>query len=162
MVLKGGKSPQENIRLTTRVLLTGHPCCFVLPCAFTAALVRTGIIIMVVVMILTSLSVAREREFGTFDQLLVAPFTPVEILVCKSPPGIVFGLMDALLFSAGAVYWFGVPFRGTIPALVLALPRDIFLKGADVSIIWPQLWPLLVLACVTLPLAAWLLRHRSQ
>ena len=80
-----------------------------------------GLISMVVVMILTSLSVAREREFGTFDQLLVAPFTPGEILVGKSLPGMFFGIMDAFLFAAGAVYWFGVPFRGTIPALVLAL-----------------------------------------
>ena len=80
-----------------------------------------GLISMVVVMILTSLSVAREREFGTFDQLLVAPFTPTEILIAKSLPGMVFGLVDALLFAAGAVYWFGVPFRGTIGALILAL-----------------------------------------
>ncbi len=187
-----------------------------------------GIISMVVVMILTSLSVAREREFGTFDQLLVAPFTPGEILIGKSLPGIVFGLLDALLFSAGAVFWFHVPFRGTVGALVLALLcfiitivgvgllvsslsmtmqqgllgsflfimpavtlsglatpvenmpfwlqradlvnpvryvivalRNIFLEGADTAMIWPQLWPLLLLACLTLPMAAWLFRHRS-
>jgi len=188
-----------------------------------------GIISMVVVMILTSLSVAREREFGTFDQLLVAPFTPGEILIGKSLPGIVFGLLDALLFSIGAMYWFHVPFRGTMAALVLALLcfiitivgvgllvsslsmtmqqgllgsfvfimpavtlsgfatpvenmphwlqvadrinpltyiivalRNIFLEGADVTMIWPQLWPLMLLACITLPLASWLFRHRSQ
>ncbi|MGD9210493.1 MAG: ABC transporter permease, partial [Desulfobacteraceae bacterium] len=77
-----------------------------------------GVISMVVVMVLTSLSVAREREFGTFDQLLVTPFTPAEILIGKSLPGICFGLMDSLLFAAGAVLWFEVPFRGTISALV--------------------------------------------
>jgi ABC-2 type transport system permease protein len=188
-----------------------------------------GIISMVVVMILTSLSVAREREFGTFDQLLVAPLTSGEILIGKSLPGIVIGLMDALLFSVGAIYWFKVPFRGTIAALVLALLcfiitmvgvgllvsslsmtmqqgllgsfvfimpavtlsglatpvenmphwlqvvdlanpvryiivalRDIFLEGADVSMVWPQLWPLILFACVTLPIASWLFRHRSQ
>jgi ABC-2 type transport system permease protein len=187
-----------------------------------------GVISMVVVMILTSLSVAREREFGTFDQLLVAPFTPGEILLGKSLPGIVFGLLDALLFSAGAVLWFRVPFRGTVAALVLALLcfiitivgvgllvsslsttmqqgllgsflfimpavtlsgfatpvenmpfwlqradlinpvryvivalRNIFLEGADTAMIWPQLWPLLLLAALTLPPAAWLFRHRS-
>lgn len=188
-----------------------------------------GLISMVVVMILTSLSVAREREFGTFDQLLVAPFNPAEILIGKSLPGMVFGLMDALLFAAGAVYWFDVPFRGTIGALILALGcfiitivgvgllvsslsmtmqqallgsfvfmmpsvilsgfatpienmphwlqigtllnplrhiiaalRDIFLQGADVIMIWHQLWPLVLMACFTLPLAAWMFRHRSQ
>ncbi|MBW2489983.1 MAG: ABC transporter permease [Deltaproteobacteria bacterium] len=188
-----------------------------------------GLISMVVVMILTSLSVAREREFGTFDQLLVAPFSTGEILIGKSLPGIFFGLMDALLFAAGAVYWFGVPFRGTIGTLILALGcfiitivgvgllvsslsmtmqqallgsfvfmmpsvilsgfatpienmphwlqigtllnplrhiigalRDIFLQGADVSMIWHQIWPLMLMAGFTLPLAGWLFRHRSQ
>ncbi|MGW8194319.1 MAG: ABC transporter permease [Desulforhopalus sp.] len=188
-----------------------------------------GIISMVVVMILTSLSVAREREFGTFDQLLVAPFTPGEILIGKSLPGIVFGLLDALIFAGGAVFWFEVPFRGTITALVLALLcfiitmvgvgllvsslsmtmqqgllgsfvfimpavtlsgfatpienmplwlqkadlinpvryiiialRNIFLEGADAAMIWPVIWPLLVMASVTLPMAAWLFRHRSM
>ena len=45
--------------------------------------------------------------------------------------------------------------------IIIAL-RDIFLEGADVRMIWPQLWPLMLLACVTLPAAAWLFRHRSQ
>jgi drug efflux transport system permease protein len=188
-----------------------------------------GIISMVVVMILTSLSVAREREFGTFDQLLVAPFTPGEILIGKSLPGMLFGLADALLFSAGAVYWFHVPFRGTVAALVLALLcfitaivgvgllvsslsmtmqqgllgsfvfimpavtlsgfatpienmpawlqtadlanpmryivialREVFLQGADVATIWPQLWPLLLMTGAMLPVAGWMFRHRSQ
>ncbi len=188
-----------------------------------------GLISMVVVMILTSLSVAREREFGTFDQLLVAPFNPGEILVGKSLPGMFFGIMDALIFAAGAVYWFGVPFRGSVGTLVLALGcfiltivgvgllvsslsmtmqqallgsfvfmmpsvilsgfatpienmphwlqigtllnplrhiitalRNIFLEGAGVSMVWPQLWPLLLMAAFTLPLAGWMFRHRSQ
>ena len=188
-----------------------------------------GIISMVVVMILTSLSVAREREFGTFDQLLVAPFMPGEILIGKSVPGMFFGLIDALIFCLGAVHWFGVPFRGTITALILAFScfiitivgvgllvsslsmtmqqallgsfvfmmpsvilsgfatpiknmprwlqiatlgnplrhiiaalREIFLEGAGPGMVWPQIWPLLLMACFTLPLAAWLFRHRSE
>ena len=80
-----------------------------------------GTISMVIVMILTSLSVAREREFGTFDQLLVAPFTPGEILLAKSLPGIAFGLLDSMLLVAGSILWFGLPFRGSFPALVLVL-----------------------------------------
>lgn len=187
-----------------------------------------GVISMVVVLILTSLSVAREREFGTFDQLLVAPFTPGEILIGKSLPGIVFGLLDALLFAAGAIYWFQVPFRGTFVALFFALLafiitmvgvgllisslsmtmqqgllgtflfmmpaitlsgfatplenmppwlqnciilnpvqyiiialRKVFLEGADTAMIWPQIWPLLLIASFTLPFAAWLFRNRS-
>lgn len=80
-----------------------------------------GIISMVIVMILSSLSVAREREFGTFDQLLVSPFQPAEILIGKALPCVFFGFLDAVLLSIAAVYWFGVPFRGTVAALVLVL-----------------------------------------
>jgi ABC-2 type transport system permease protein len=80
-----------------------------------------GVICTVVVMILSSLSVAREREFGTFDQLLVSPLSPTEILIAKSVPAFVFGLGDSLLLSAAAVWWFGVPFEGSVAALVAIL-----------------------------------------
>lgn len=80
-----------------------------------------GVISMVVVMILSSLSVAREREFGTFDQLLVAPFRPFEILIGKAIPPIVFGLFDALLLSGAAVFFFKIPFHGSVSALVVIL-----------------------------------------
>jgi len=186
-----------------------------------------GIISMVVVMILTSLSVAREREFGTFDQLLVAPFTPGEILLAKSVPGITFGILDSLLLAAASVSWYGVPFRGSIVALTLIIAlfmvsivgvgllissisttmqqallgsfifimpavilsgfttpienmphwlqlgtlanplryvvkalRLIFLEGAGTSDIWAEMWPLVIIAAISLPPAAWLFRHR--
>ncbi len=80
-----------------------------------------GVISMIVVMILSSLSVAREREFGTFDQLLVAPFRPFEILIGKAIPPIVFGLFDALLLSGAAVFFFKIPFHGAVSALVVTL-----------------------------------------
>ncbi|MCA9286062.1 MAG: ABC transporter permease [Phycisphaerales bacterium] len=80
-----------------------------------------GTISMVVVMLLTSLSIAREREQGTFDQLLVSPLTPLEILVGKATPAVVFGLADAALLSAGAVLWFEVPLLGSLAALLLGL-----------------------------------------
>jgi ABC-2 type transport system permease protein len=187
-----------------------------------------GIISMIVVMILSSLSVAREREFGTFDQLLVAPFRPFEILVGKAMPPIVFGLFDALLLSAAAVSFFKIPFHGTISALVITLTvfmvavvgvglfvsslsttmqqallgsfvfimpavilggfttpienmpewlqtatylnplryvvyglRQIFLAGADTASIWSQLWPMICIASLTLPLAGWMFRRRT-
>jgi ABC-2 type transport system permease protein len=49
------------------------------------------------------------------------------------------------------------PLRHIIRAL-----RDIFLEGAGPGMVWPQIWPLLLMAAFTLPLAAWLFRHRSQ
>ncbi len=80
-----------------------------------------GVISMVITLILTSLSVAREREFGTFDQLLVAPFRPFEILIGKALPPIIFGFVDALILCIAASWWFGIPFRGSPLALCLSL-----------------------------------------
>jgi ABC-2 type transport system permease protein len=76
---------------------------------------------LVVVMLVTSLSVAREREQGTFDQTLIAPVDATQILVAKSLPAFVFGVGDGLALSAGAVLWFGVPLTGSITALVAVL-----------------------------------------
>lgn len=187
-----------------------------------------GVICTVVVMVLSSLSVAREREFGTFDQLLVAPFSPTEILVGKSIPPFVFGLTNGLLLSAAAVWWFGVPFEGSLSALlvilsvyivavvgvglfvsslsmtmqqgllgsfiaimpivilsgfttpienmpdwlqhltlinplryVIAAMRSIFLEGASLFDIRQEVWPLTVIAAITLAAAGWLFRHRT-
>ena len=78
-------------------------------------------IALVVVMLLTSLSVAREREHGTFDQTLVAPVDSLQILLGKALPPFALGLFDGLLLSGLAVVWFGVPMTGTLPALVAVL-----------------------------------------
>lgn len=78
-------------------------------------------IALVVVMLLTSLSVAREREHGTFDQTLVAPVDSVQILIGKALPAFVLGLLDGLLLSALAVLWFGVPLSGSLLALTAVL-----------------------------------------
>ena len=67
-----------------------------------------GLLTLVVTMMVTSLSVAREREQGTFDQLLVTPRRPFEILIGKAMPGVVIGVLEASVVTALAVYWFGV------------------------------------------------------
>ncbi len=81
----------------------------------------SGQISMIVVTVLSALSVSRERENGTFDQLLVAPFKPGEILIGKALPPAACGLFDGLLLAPVAVFWFGVPFRGSALALIVAL-----------------------------------------
>lgn len=76
-----------------------------------------GILTLVVTILVTALSVAREREQGTFDQLLVTPMRPVEILVGKALPGFIIGLGEASLIILMAVLWFKVPLRGNILTL---------------------------------------------
>ncbi len=80
-----------------------------------------GLLTLVIALLVTGLSVAREREAGTFDQLLVTPLRPVEILLGKALPGFVIGTLEASAIMAVAVFWFGVPLTGSLPALYLGL-----------------------------------------
>lgn len=80
-----------------------------------------GLLTTVVTMLVTALSVAREREAGTFDQLMVSPMRPVDILLGKAIPGFVIGVVEASFIILAAVAWFGVPLRGSLPALYAGL-----------------------------------------
>jgi ABC-2 type transport system permease protein len=80
-----------------------------------------GLLTLVVTMLVTALSVAREREQGTFDQLLVTPYRPWEVLIGKAVPGFVIGMVEATLISVVAVFWFQVPLLGSLPALYTGL-----------------------------------------
>jgi ABC-2 type transport system permease protein len=80
-----------------------------------------GLLTLVVTTTVTGLSVAREREAGTFDQLLVTPLRPVEILIGKALPGMLIGLVEGTVILCMVVYWFEVPLRGSLPALYLGL-----------------------------------------
>jgi len=186
-----------------------------------------GLLTLVVTLLVTALSVAREREAGTFDQLLVTPLRPVEILIGKTVPGMIIGAFEASLIILLAVGWFQVPLRGSLGALYLGLflfllsgvgmglmisslavtqqqgllgaflvlvpsvvlsgfatpianmpefmqeltrliplryfliiVRGVFLEGADVSLLWPQYWPMAVIGLASLAFASWLFRHR--
>lgn len=186
-----------------------------------------GLLTLVVAMMVTAMSVAREREQGTFDQLLVTPLRPAEILIGKAMPGILVGLFEASLVVVLAVFWFAVPLTGSIaflyagillfllaavgiglmisslaltlqqallgsfffmvPAVILSgfatpianmpepvqwltlidplryylvILRSLFLEGASPELLLHQMWPLALIALITLASAAWLFRHR--
>ena len=65
-------------------------------------------------LLITALSVARERELGTFDQLLVTPLRPMEILAGKTIPALCIGFVEANVIAAITVLAYGVPFVGDI------------------------------------------------
>jgi ABC-2 type transport system permease protein len=69
----------------------------------------------------TALSVAREREEGTFDQLLVSPLTPIYIMIGKAVPGILIALAQGLFIASAAAFGFRVPFTGSPLVLVVGL-----------------------------------------
>ena len=72
-------------------------------------------------LMITGLSVAREREVGTFDQLLVSPLSPTEILIGKSIPALIIGTVQATGMCLVGVFVFGVPFRSSIILLYISL-----------------------------------------
>jgi len=80
-----------------------------------------GILAMLITLIVTALSVARERELGTFDQLLVSPLMPHEILIGKTVPAVLIGIGEALLFFVVGVALFNVPFTGSFLLLLFSL-----------------------------------------
>lgn len=182
---------------------------------------------MLQTLLLSALSVAREREQGTFDQLLVTPLTPMQILIGKALPAIGVGLLQSTLILLIIRFWFQIPMSGSVwllylgllsfttasvgiglsisalsvsmqqamlysfllimPLMLLSglmspvsnmprvlqiatyanplrfgmdLTRRVYLEGAGLHEVGFNFVPLLCLAAVTLPLAAWLFRHR--
>lgn len=89
----------------------------------SSAFIVPGVLALVMTVIgafLTSLTVAREWERGTMEQLISTPVTALEIMLGKLLPYFVIGMVDVGLSTALAVYWFRVPFRGTIATLFLS------------------------------------------
>ena len=82
-----------------------------------------GVVVLVMVVVgtfLTSLTVAREWERGTMEQLISTPVTRVEVTLGKLIPYFAIGLADTAFCEAIAVFWFGVPFRGNVGSMFLA------------------------------------------
>ena len=90
------------------------------------------------VLLFAALSFSRERELGTLEQLLVMPFSSMEIIIGKSIPVVVVGFLDFLLMLGVVHFFFGVPVRGSLP-LLLVLAFGYLLvelgKGMVISII---------------------------
>jgi ABC-2 type transport system permease protein len=75
-------------------------------------------ILTVTAVISTVIAIVRERERGTFEQLQVSPVRPIEVILGKLAPYLSLSVLVAILIVAGAVGLFGMPVRGSIPALV--------------------------------------------
>ena len=187
-----------------------------------------AMISFVQVIFLAGLSIAREREQDTFEQLLVTPLSPLEILIGKAMPPMLIGFAQSAMLYLIARYWFAVPFAGSLGTLtviilvfmlsstgiglsisavsrnmqqvlvyvlVLMIPmvllsgiatpvrnmpeflqiityadpmrfavdavKRVYLEGAGLAAIWRDLVPMFLIAAVTMPIAAWLFRHRT-
>lgn len=80
-----------------------------------------GTLGLLIALVVTGQSVARERELGTFDQLMVSPLRVSEILIGKTLPPLIIGLAQATAFLAVAIFFFEVPFRGSLLLLYIGV-----------------------------------------
>lgn len=186
-----------------------------------------AIITTISTLVVTSLSVAREREQGTFDQLLVSPLTPGMIMVGKTVPAILVAMFQATIILTAGIWVYGIPFAGSLPLLYgsmvfyilavagfgllvsslcatqqqaflgtfsfmvpavllsgfpapvenmpgwlqrvdwfnplqhfIVIVKGVFLKDAAPGVLFQSLWPLLVIAALTLTAANWVFRRR--
>jgi drug efflux transport system permease protein len=80
-----------------------------------------ALLTQIVTLLVVGLSIARERETGTFDQLLVTPLRQIDILLGKGLPGLLIGTVEATVIIAATVWWFEVPLRGGLLPLYVGL-----------------------------------------
>lgn len=187
------------------------------------------LIVSVTGLSVTAQSVSRERELGTFDQLMVSPLRTHEILIGKMIPPLIVGLINGIIYLLAARLIFGVPFTGsvllfffalvvymlaligvgmlvssisqtqqqaflgsflaTVPVVMLSgfsspvenmpgwlqianlvnpaqyflvISHGLFLKAMPVGAVLAQLWPIVIIGCVTLATSAWLFRARME
>ena len=85
---------------------------FIIP-GMIAMLLQTQTIVM------TANAVVREREQGTIEQILVTPIRPIELMLGKIAPNILFAMFNMLTIMVVGVFWFGVPFQGSLGLFLL-------------------------------------------
>ena len=113
-IARAGLAPPGKVVVVPRLLYN--------PALRTAPFLIPGILAMLLVVvttIVTAMGLAREREMGTLEQVLVTPIRPSVLLVGKMLPYVGIGFLDVLLVNAAASYLFDLPLRGSLPVLAL-------------------------------------------
>jgi ABC-2 type transport system permease protein len=80
-----------------------------------------ALILTVMTLMLTAMGIAREREMGTIEQLIVSPLRPVELIVGKTVPYVLIGLLDVVLILTIGHFLFQLPIRGSLFVLFAAV-----------------------------------------
>ena len=110
----GAQAPPAVLAIRARYNPTLNSHWFIVP-GIVALLTQ------VITLLVVGLSIARERETGTFDQLLVTPLRQIDILLGKGLPGLLIGTVEATVIIAATVWWFEVPLRGGLLPLYFGL-----------------------------------------
>jgi ABC-2 type transport system permease protein len=73
-----------------------------------------SLILLLTTLIMTAMAITKERELGTLEQLIVSPIRPIEIILGKTVPFIIIGIIDVVLVLTAGRIVFGVPIRGSL------------------------------------------------
>jgi ABC-2 type transport system permease protein len=85
-----------------------------------------GMVVLLVSLMLTALSVVREKEIGTLEQILVTPIRPFELMLGKTIPFVLISVAEVAMVTAVGILWFEVPFRGSYLVLLLGTIAFLF------------------------------------
>lgn len=77
------------------------------------------LLITMVTSLLTGLSIVREKEKGTLEQLMVTPVKPIHLIFGKTIPYLFIGFAELFIFIVFVLLWFGIPFKGSFFVLLL-------------------------------------------
>src|SRR5712691_2406262 len=120
-------------------------------------------------LLMTAMGVAREKEEGTFDQLLVTPFRPAELMIGKALPALLVCFLMAMpLMLLSGVFTSPTSMPEAIQDFDLINPlrymidisRRVYLEGIGVDRLTSDLWPLAVTAVLTLSIGGWVFNRR--
>jgi len=112
---------QNNIQKSNSIVITRHWFNHNLEFRWFMVPALMAIISLMMGIVVTGLSIARERELGTFDQLMVSPIQPFEILIGKTVPGLIIGLAEATFLFLIIIFILQIPFRGSLLLLYISL-----------------------------------------
>lgn len=93
-----------------------------------------GLILQFLATLLTSMSIVREREYGTMEQLIVTPIKPAELILGKTMPYVLVSFFDLLEVLTIGVFWFKVPIQGSL-GLLLSLSALFLLGSLGIGIV---------------------------
>ncbi len=79
-----------------------------------------ALLISMITILLTAMSIVKEREVGTIDQLIVSPIKPLELVAGKTLPYVIVGFVDIIIISLISIFWFKIPFRGSFLLLLFS------------------------------------------
>jgi ABC-2 type transport system permease protein len=85
------------------------------------------IVLMMSTLFMTTLSITKERERGTMENLLAMPVRPIEVMVAKMVPYVFIGYIQVVLILVASAVFFQLPLRGSLVTLLMAL--GLFIAG---------------------------------